>query len=353
MNLGESIRRRRTSKGKAERSRKRPRRVETPAWKLGARRRRALKWPGWKPKSGWKPKAGWRRPDWEWRWKPRLSGLKRRPGPLVVALILAGAGLGGGYAASTIWFFPPPEAPPDPRGVPDLRGGPLAGALAMLADSSLAAGAVDSIRHPTALAGTVIGQDPLPGRTALPGAEVRVTISVGPEVRLVPDVTRLPGSRAVATLEAGGFVVRVDTVRADLPAGRIIALEPPPGTETTMPGSVLLRVSRGPPTFPMPSLLGYGESQARSFLAALGLSVSVIDRRYSILNVDRVFGQYPEPNAAVASGARVRLIVGRSLGWVLYEPQGAGPGTGAARSRTPSRPPTPPPPQPLPRPEGG
>lgn len=249
-------------------------------------------------------------------------------------LILAGTGLAAGYGVSTIWLFPSPEPPPALQGVPELRGGPMSGALALLADSGLTPGRVDSIRHPAAPAGTVIGQNPLPGRTALAGAEVRVTMSIGPEIRSIPDVTRLRGARAVATLEAGGFLVQVDTVRSDSPAGRIVAIDPPPGTVTTMPGAVRLQVSLGPPTFPMPNLLGYGEIEARSLLNALGLSVSEVDRRYSILNVNRVFGQNPEPNADVRSGSRVRLIVGQSMGWTLYEPLSAAFPTRPVRSRT-------------------
>ena len=303
-----------------------------PAWKLGARRRRAWRWkPNWKPrwkrdwkpdwKPNWKPNWGWR-PNWKGtvKWKPQMGDWKRWPGTPVMVLILAGTGLGIGYAVSTTWLFPSPEPPPSLQGVPELRGGPIAGALALLADSGLTAGRVDSIRHPVAPAGSVLGQNPLPGRTALPGAEVRVTMSMGPEIRSVPDVTRLRGGRAVATLEAGGFVVRVDTVQSDSPAGRILAIDPPPGTETTMPGSVRLEVSMGPPTFPMPNLLGYGENEARSLLSALGLALSETERRYSILNVNRVFGQNPEPNADVVLGTRVRLIVGQSMGWTLYEP---------------------------------
>ena len=317
MELGGSIRRRRTSKDRERPRAKKPRRDARPAWKLGARHRRGLMWVKWKPNWKW-------RPGWEGRgkWKPRLGDLKWRPATPLVALILAGSGLGTGYAVSTTWLFPPPPPPPALQGVPELRGSYIGAALAMLADSGLTAGRVDSIRHPAAPAGSVIGQDPLPGRTALVGSGVRVTMSLGPEIRSVPDVTRLSGGRAIATLEAGGFVVRVDTVESDRPAGRIIAIDPPPGTETSMPGSVLLQVSQGPPTFPMPSLLGYGEFEARSFLAALGLTVAEVDRRYSILNVNRVFGQNPAPNADVRLGTQVRLIVGQSMGWTIYEPEG-------------------------------
>lgn len=316
MQLGGSIRRRRSSKDRERPRKTKPRRVALPAWKLGARHRRALNWRNWRPNRGWRPR-------WEGKgkWKPEWGDLKRRPGTAAIALILAVIGVGSGYAVSTTWFFPSPDPPPALQGVPELRGGHLAGALAMLADSGLTAGPVDSIRHPLAPAGLVIGQDPLPGRTALPGAAVRVTMSMGPEIRSVPDVTRLGGERAAATLEAGGFEVRVDTVDSDSPAGRIVAIDPPPGTETTMPGSVTLQVSQGPPTFPMPSLLGYGEYEARSLLAALGLRVSAVERRYSILNVNRIFGQIPEPNTDVGSGTHVRLIVGQSMGWTLYEPE--------------------------------
>ncbi|MXW17843.1 MAG: PASTA domain-containing protein [Gemmatimonadetes bacterium] len=300
MKIGESIRRRRSSKDNGRPRREKPRRVALPAWKLTR---------------GWRPNREGKRER-----QPRLGDLKRRPGTPVLALILAAIGLGSGYFVSTTWLFPSPEPPPAPQGVPDLRGSPLAGAMALLADSGLTAGRVDSIRHPLAPAGSVIGQNPLPGRTALPGAEVHVTMSMGPEIRSVPDVTRLRGERAAATLEAGGFLVQVDTVESQAPAGRIVAIDPPPGTETTMPGSVRLQVSQGPPTFPMPSLLGFGELEARSLLAALGLTVSEIDRRYSILNVNRVFGQNPAPSANVGAGTRVRLIVGQSMGWTLYEP---------------------------------
>lgn len=317
MKLGGSIRRRRPSKGRERPRAEKPRRVALPAWKLGARH------PGGSKGRRWRPNWNWR-PVWEGKgkWKPRLGDFKRRPGAVLAGLILAGTGLGIGYAVSTTWFFPPPAPPPALQGVPELRGSYIGGALALLADSGLSVGRVDSIRHPAAPAGAIIGQDPLPGRTALAGAEVRVTMSMGPEVRSVPDVTRLSGGRAAATLEAGGFVVLVDTVESDSPTGQIVAVDPPPGTETAMPGFVLLQVSRGPPTFPMPSLLGYGEFEARSLLAALGMTVTEVDRRYSILNVNRVFGQNPVPNADVRLGTQVRLIVGQSMGWTIYDPEG-------------------------------
>ena len=159
----------------------------------------------------------------------------------------------------------------------------------------------------------VIGQSPLPGRTALPRAPVRVTVSLGPDVRPVPDVTRLAGDRAAALLSESGFMVAVDTVESMAPAGRVIRIEPGPGTPVAIPGSVRMAVSLGPPTMPMPSLAGLSEQAAVGLLRSLGLIVSQIEYRYSILNVNAVFGQHPEPNSEIEQGAEVQLIVGRRV----------------------------------------
>ncbi len=242
---------------------------------------------------------------------PRIPVLGNRP--FLSALIVAGGGLACGYLVATVFFFRPPPPPPALQGVPDLRGYPLAMAMSVLGDSGLATSQVDSVHHPTVAGGLVIGQSPLPGRTALPEAPVRVTVSMGPDVRPVPDVTRLPGSRAAALLAESGFEVSVDTIESMAPAGRVIHIEPGPGTPVAIPGSVRMAVSLGPPTIPMPPLAGLSEQAALSLLRALGLVVSQIEYRYSILNVNRVFGQYPDPNAEIEQGAEVQLIIGRQV----------------------------------------
>ncbi len=243
--------------------------------------------------------------------KPRVPVLTERP--LLSALAVTVGGLASGYLVATTFFFRPLPAPPALQGVPDLRGYPLSMAMAVLADSGLATSRVDSVHHPSVAGGVVIGQSPLPGPTALPRAPVRVTVSLGPDVRPVPDVTRLAGGRAAALLEESGFLVYVDTVQSMAPAGRVIRIEPGPGTPLAIPGSVRMAVSLGPPTIPMPSLAGLTEQSAVRLLRSLGLVVSGIEYRYSLLNVNTVFGQYPEPTSEIEQGADVHLIVGRRI----------------------------------------
>lgn len=243
----------------------------------------------------------------------RTAAFRRVGTPVYAAVALALGGSVCGYLVATRFLFPPGEPPASLQGVPDVSGLGFGAAAALLADSGLTVERVDSVRHPLVAAGTIIGQSPLPGRTALPGAAIRITLSVGPEIGAVPDVTRLLGGRASRVLEASGFVVRVDTVESEAAAGRVIVIDPEPGTELALPGQVRLEVSLGPPTLPVPDLSGMGIEEAIAALDTLGLIVSEFDRRYSILNVDRVFAQNPAPHTQVEAGTAIRLTIGQAM----------------------------------------
>ena len=206
-----------------------------------------------------------------------------------------------------------PELPTDLQEVPDLRGAPLRVALAAATEAGLQVERVDSLRHPVVPAGVVVGQSPLPGPTALPGAAVRVAVSVGPETRLVPDVRRWQEERAAALMRESGFNVRIDTVESGLPAGQIVRSQPLPDAQVRVPSDVRLLVSLGPPTFPFPDLEGRTEVDARRRLRLLGLRVAGVDRHPSLLNVGAVFGQWPDPGDPVQKGDSVRLVVGERV----------------------------------------
>lgn len=258
------------------------------------------------------------------RQEPAFAGgpaKRRRPGrrrtPPRKALLRSGIVLGtalagafSGYRIAAVFFFPPRESPVALREVPDLRGMTNAAALQLLASSGLEASRLDSVSHPEAPRGAVIGQSPLPGRTALWGAGVRLAVSTGPSVRPVPDVTRLPGRRAAAVLAAAGFAVLVDTVESSDPADRVVGIEPPPGEPLAVPSAIRIRVSSGPPTLAMPDLTGMDEGRALAVLDSLGLVAGEVGRRFSLSHQGAVFGQAPPPGALVEQGGRVELVVG-------------------------------------------
>ena len=316
MDLGSSIRRRRRSprskgqaktktKAKAKKPKPKPKRRRAPIFARRAKKKRS-----------------------------RSGG--RWPRKFVLALVVVAAGTGGGYLTATKVLFPLPELPTDLQDVPDLRGTPLQSALAVLADSGLVVERIDSLRHPTIPAGVVVGQSPLPGPTALPGAALRIAVSVGPEIRLVPDVRTWQEDRAAALMAESGFNVQVDTVESTLPAGQIVRTEPVSDVQIPVPSDVLLLVSLGPPTFPLPDLEGLAELEARWRLRVLGLRIADVDRRFSLLNVSAVFGQSPDPGDPVQRGDSVRLVVGREIpglvGSTLRDPPPPDSGSSARRN---------------------
>jgi eukaryotic-like serine/threonine-protein kinase len=221
-------------------------------------------------------------------------------------------GGGSGYLFATRVLFPLPEGPDELVEVPELGGRTLAEVREILEERRLAVGVVDSLRHPSLPAGTVLGQSPLVGQKALPGSEVRITVSQGADRRPLPEVLGLQADRARSLLEATGFAVEVDSVEAEEPRGSVIAQDPEGGTPVLVAGAVRLRVSLGPPMVEIPDLMGLPEEQAVETIRSLGLVVSDV-RTVFRFGRDRgiVVEQDPAPGTQVDRGTALVLVVGR------------------------------------------
>lgn len=241
------------------------------------------------------------------------GGLPRIPGELawkVGGVVLAG--WVAGYLLSTRLLFPAPPPPRDLIEVPDVRGLGLVSAREQLEGAGLVLGGVDSLLHPTVPPEVVLGQAPLPGQVARPRTEVRVTISMGPQRRSVPDVLGLDEDRARIVLETSGFLVRTDTSESEEPRGRIIDVTPAPGQELVLPGQVRLLVSTGPPVVTMPMVLGLEEAAAVMMLDSLGLVVSEVEEVFRFgRDQGIVVEQEPASDTELQRGGMVRLKVGR------------------------------------------
>jgi beta-lactam-binding protein with PASTA domain len=253
------------------------------------------------------------RPNGGTHWSAAVGWL--RGNPLVRKVVMGvSAGLAGlalGFLVATRALFPAPEPPSGLVSVPDLRGLDAQGAAGRLGILGLVVGQEDSLRHPSVERGRVLGQSPLPGQLALPGAEVALTYSSGPDRRLVPSVTRLDGEGARAVLEASGFTVEVDTLDSDEPKDRVVITDPVSGTEVTLPATVRIGVSRGPPMVPVPDLIGLTEEDAVALLDSLGFEVSEVQTRFRFgLDQGIVVDQSPSPGTLVVRGGAVMLGVG-------------------------------------------
>ena len=261
-------------------------------------------------------------PDRDFDWRTDVPGWLQLVG-LVAGLALAGWLMG--YLLTTRVLFPAPPPPGDLFEVPDLRGLGLVSARERLAGAGLELGPVDSLMHPSATQGLILGQAPLPGQVARPGSPVRVTLSLGPQRRAVPDVVGLQEARARIVLETSGFLVSIDTTDAEAPRGRVVDVSPPPESMIAVPSQVRLVVSTGPPTIAMPLVLGMEEDEAVLLLDSLGLVVSEIEEVFRFgRDQGIIVEQEPAADMELRRGSEVRLRVGR---------RGSRPGTRRSRGR--------------------
>lgn len=228
-----------------------------------------------------------------------------------------GIGLGGallaGYLTAYLVLFPAPIL----RGhqvVPRLLGLSLQEGSRALQNAGLQIQDGGSEPHPTAPQGTVVWQDPPPGVSAPAGMRVTLVASDGPPKIPVPDVAGLDGALAQRIVAAAGLTVaQVESVQQATPRG-VTMLTRPPATTVLGPGApVIIVVSRGAPTIPVPDLLGMSQPDARTRLELDGLTLGTVTRRRTASgNPGTVVAQKPAAGTLAAAGTVVDIVVARS-----------------------------------------
>lgn len=235
---------------------------------------------------------------------------KRRMWPIVV--LAAGGLFAIGYFAAVQWISPgtAPAANGDLITVPELVGLSDQEARGRLGGMGLEFGVRSTVSHPDAPEGAVLAQSPIPGQRVRPGAPVEVTLSRGPEIHSIPDVSGLSARQASIVLERLGFRVTTSEANHSLEAGRAFATEPGPGTELKVPSDITLLVSKGSPITSVPDLFGRHIDDALALLSESGLSLGAIS--YDPLASDapgRIVGQYPPGGYGLREGDPVEVRV--------------------------------------------
>jgi serine/threonine-protein kinase len=148
-----------------------------------------------------------------------------------------------GYIIAVRVLFPPPDVVALGVPVPDLVGKTTEEAQQALDVLGLSPLDVTRMPSPTADEGRITAQSPLPGQQVRAGTGIRVAVSSGKPRVSIPDVIGFPIERAASLLTRLGFQLQ----RADEPSssepGRVIAIDPEPGTEVILPSRVTLTVS--------------------------------------------------------------------------------------------------------------
>lgn len=232
-----------------------------------------------------------------------------------VVLLSLAALFGVGYLAASEWLFPATSAAESSQlvEVPDLVGLTADEAREALGSADLEYRLASEVPHRRAPEGAVLAQSPLPGQFARPGAPVSLTLSLGPERRVVPDLRGLSDRQGAIVLERLGFRTGRDSANSPVERGRVVGTRPETGTELALPAEVTVVVSRGPDVVEVPDLVGLHVDDVERRLEAAGLVLGEVQYDPEARAAPgRVVGQSPNPDFALRAGGRVSIRVAGS-----------------------------------------
>ena len=168
--------------------------------------------------------------------------------------------------------------------------------------------------------GKIISQDVEKGDKVEKNTTVKVIISSGAGSVPVPDVTGSSSSNATAKLENAGFKVSTDYKYSDSVAqGNVVETSPAAGTSAKKGETVIIYLSRGAESTPMPNLIGQTEEQAKSTLSQMGCTVNVNTEYNSTQEAGKVVGQSIDPGNAVTSGTTVTIAISKGQQTYYYK----------------------------------
>jgi serine/threonine-protein kinase len=161
-------------------------------------------------------------------------------------------------------------------------------------------------------AGVIIRTEPPAGQQVAADAPVNFIVSSGPPPVPVPNVATLTESDAVDTIRAADLVPQVrQEASGEVNEGRVIRTEPVAGTPVEVGSTVVIFVSSGPQTVPVPDVVGFDEDSARSALEGAGFNVEVETESVPIADptAGTVIRQSPQGNSQAEPGATVTITV--------------------------------------------
>jgi beta-lactam-binding protein with PASTA domain/tRNA A-37 threonylcarbamoyl transferase component Bud32 len=161
--------------------------------------------------------------------------------------------------------------------------------------------------------GQVVAQDPPAGETVDEGTTVVLNVSKGENTVAVPDVLNQTEASARAELEAAGFQVQsVEAPSDSTPQGFVSAQSPDPGTQADKGSAVTITVSTGPSSVTVPNVVGEQKETAKQDLQDAGFKVKTEMVPVSDPTQDNVVqDQDPAGGASAPKGSTVTIFVGQ------------------------------------------
>ena len=136
-----------------------------------------------------------------------------------------------------------------------------------------------------------------------------LTVSSGPAIVTVPQVSGLTEKQATAQTEDAGLLVEPGFGFSDtVPENRAIGTDPAAGTNISSGSTVQLTISRGSNKVEVPDVVGLDDQQVLSLLSDAELGGNVVQRDDDA-PAGEVVGQSPGPGRLVRPGAAVTIFV--------------------------------------------
>lgn len=162
--------------------------------------------------------------------------------------------------------------------------------------------------------GKVISTDPAPGKRVRSNGTVTLTVSKGPQVIRVPDVTGRSLADAQQRIKAAGLAAGTVTQSFDdqVPKGQVIVTAPAAGAERAPGTPVTFTVSRGSPV-DVPDVIGDSVTDAQQKLQDAGFAVVLApDKVFSDeADKDTVALESPDRDTQAAAGDTVTITVSK------------------------------------------
>jgi serine/threonine-protein kinase len=191
---------------------------------------------------------------------------------------------------------------PEVYPVPDIIGASFEVAQRQLDELGLVVVEDDGAHSDTVPEGRVLAIEPGVGEQVRPGDQVTVTVSLGRAPIDVPSLKGLTEQEARNLLEQRQLVAAVEQVESNEPAGRVVGQSPAEGSGAAPGDTVTIQVSEGPPTSPVPGVVGQECGEAEKTLEDAGFEV-----RIGIIDRGRVRIQNPSAGTGLPPGAEVTI----------------------------------------------
>jgi serine/threonine-protein kinase len=196
---------------------------------------------------------------------------------------------------------------------PNLTGLLLEDGIKILKETGLKHGNITEEYSQTIEKDRIINQDPSYNEEIKNGSIINLTISLGEEKIIIPDIIGNDYLFALSQLESLGLnITAIKITNAEFLPGTVVGIFPPAGSEVERNSHVELLISTVEKLNLVPDVTKMDITQAIKILTQnnLDYEINMIDSGYSVQK-DMVLGQYPLKGNYIPPGSKVTLFVGK------------------------------------------